>query len=266
MTARAAGWLAVMAAAGTANAQPGPSPAPAPAAPPAAPAPLAQPPDPAVPAATVPPGAPVDDGAAAHLQRGIAAYRAHHFTQAVDELLQANRLAPERPEPYRWLALTEVEIDDCPSALLNVDAFFARAPRGSPAAAELLGLRDRCLHTGRVNVESSPGGAELHIDDGPVVATTPISGLALRIGTHAVTLRKPGFETLHDRLDVQAAGTSYASFVLRPEHHTSLTQRWWFWAALGAVAVTAIGVTYEATRTSEPQLPGVICTSTGCTP
>ena len=226
--------------------------------------PQAQPqPQPLAPPAEAPP--PAED-APAHLQRGIAAYRARHFAQAVDELLQANGLAPERPEPYRWLALTEVEIDDCPSALLNVDTFLAHAPQGDPAAAELLGVRDRCLHTGNVDVDSNPSGAEVRIDGGPVIAATPAHRLAIRIGTHELTLRKPGFEALHERIEVRALGHHYASFALTPARDTSLSRHWWFWAALGAVAVTAIGITYEATRTTEPRLAGITCTSSGCTP
>jgi hypothetical protein len=45
-----------------------------------------------------------------------------------------------------------------------------------------------------------------------------------------------------------------------------LSQRWWFWAIAGAVAVTAIGVTYETTRGSAPRLPGVTCDAGGCHP
>jgi hypothetical protein len=48
-------------------------------------------------------------------------------------------------------------------------------------------------------------------------------------------------------------------------HDPSLAERWWFWAALGAVALT-IGVTYEATRSSAQPLAGVTCDATGCRP
>ena len=51
----------------------------------------------------------------------------------------------------------------------------------------------------------------------------------------------------------------------RGPHEPSLATRWWFWAALGAVAVT-VGVTYEATRGSAPPLAGVTCDASGCHP
>jgi PEGA domain-containing protein len=251
--------------AGPPIAPPAGPPIPPPIPPPIASSPAGPSPAEPPPASEPPVAAPAGD-AAVHIQRGIAAYRARRFAQAADELLQANRLAPERPEPYRWLAWTEVEIDDCPSALLNVDAFLARAPQGDPAAPELLGVRDRCLHTGSVDVESSPAGAEVRIDGGPTLAMTPAHRLAMRIGTHAITLRKPGFATLHDRIEVRALGTNYASFALTPARDLALTRQWWFWVAVGAVAVTAIGVTYEATRTTEPHLAGITCTMSGCAP
>jgi hypothetical protein len=43
-----------------------------------------------------------------------------------------------------------------------------------------------------------------------------------------------------------------------------LVQRWWFWAALGAVTVTVVGVTYESTRGNEPAFPGINCDASGC--
>lgn len=41
-------------------------------------------------------------------------------------------------------------------------------------------------------------------------------------------------------------------------------ERWWFWTAVGAVVVTAVGVTYAATREREATLPIVHCDPTGC--
>src|SRR5690349_7584057 len=114
------------------------------------------------------------DEARDHHEPGVAAYRARKFTLAVDELLAANRLAPDRPEPYRWLALTEAEIDDCPSALINIDAFLSRAPAGDPGAPELAVLRDRCLGNGKLDVDSTPSGATIRVDGGPPVGATPI--------------------------------------------------------------------------------------------
>jgi hypothetical protein len=62
-------------------------------------------------------------------------------------------------------------------------------------------------------------------------------------------------------LDADPAGSASTT-----AHDRSLVRRWWFWAALGAVAATAIGVTYEATRGTSPHLPGVTCNASGCLP
>jgi hypothetical protein len=51
-----------------------------------------------------------------------------------------------------------------------------------------------------------------------------------------------------------------------PAPPTPLVRRWWFWAAIGAVAVTAAGITYGATRGSDPRLPPVTCDPAGCRP
>lgn len=217
-----------------------------------------------------PAGAPPDE-ASEHLARGVAAYQARHFPQAVDELLEANRLAPDRPEPYRWLALAEAEIDDCPSALINVDAYLARVPPGDPGAAELAALRDRCLGAGRVDVDSAPTGATIRVDGGPPIGATPIKHLAMRVGPHTLTLEKQGFEPLSHRIEVRPLGVEYASLTLTPAR-PSPSRRWLAWVALGAAA--AVGAVIVISNGSHdapdmrtaPSLPGVKCTSAGCHP
>ena len=261
MIVRAA-WLLVVAqlAAGSARAQPAPPAAP----PPVAPAE----PSPSPPAELPPPGpgpGPAGGDAAAHLELGVAAYSARDYPRAARELLEANRLAPELADPYRWLALTDVQIGDCPSALINIDAFAARAPAADGLLPELVALRDRCLYTGAVAVESTPTGAAIRIDGGPPIATTPARRLALRAGSHTITVEKSGFEPQSREVAVRALGIDYASFALSAEHHTPLTQRWWLWAAVGTVVIAA-GVTYAATRDPAPQFPGVTCDSGGCHP
>lgn len=226
----------------------------------------ANPVDPANPANPANPAGSVEDAARARLDLGIAAYRAGDFARAVDEFFEANRLAPELPDPYRWLALAQAEIDDCRSALINIDAFAARTPAGDDRMPELVALRDRCLHTGTVDVDSIPTGARIRIDGGPPVGTTPARRLAMRVGPRLITVEKPGFASQSHRVEVRASGVSNASFALvSSREDTPLVRRWWFWAAIGAVAVTAIGLTYDSTQ-SEPRLPPVTCTPSGCRP
>src|SRR5882724_3666567 len=75
-----------------------------------------------------------------HLDRGVAAYRAGDYRGAEAELRAASELAPDRPNPYRWLALTEAALGDCPGALVHVEAFLSRVALGDPRIAELVAL------------------------------------------------------------------------------------------------------------------------------
>lgn len=210
----------------------------------------------------------VEDAALAHLDRGVAAYRAGDFVRAHTELAEANRLAPDRPNPYRWLALTEAQLDDCRGALVNIEGFLSRVPATDPRVAELVQLRDRCLHTGKLDVSSTPSGATIRVDGGPPIATTPARNLVLPTGPHVLSLEKPGFAALSHPIDVRPFGIDRATFTLStaPARSTPLVRRWWFWTAVGALAITAAGVTYELTRDSASRLPALTCDGSGCHP
>ncbi len=209
---------------------------------------------------------PAEDRALAHLDRGVAAYRAGDFARAHTELAAASRLAPDRPNPYRWLALTDVELGDCRAALVNIESFLSRVASDDPRAAELVALRERCLATGTLSVATTPSGAALRVDGGPPIATTPVNNLAIRVGRHVITLDKPGFVSLSHQIDVRPFGAGYATYALSAEPAAPLVRRWWFWAAVGAAAITAAGLSYELTRGSDPRLPLVTCDPSGCHP
>lgn len=167
-------------------------------------------------AATVTHADPAAD-ALAHLERGVAAYRTGDFAHAHSELTAAQQLAPDRPNPYRWLALTEVELGDCRSASVHVESFLARVSPADPRVTEMLAVRRRCIASSTPQVEPAPT-ATIQIESAP-----------------------------RDR---------------------PLYRRWWFWAAIGAVAVTAAGITYGLTRDGDapPLLPPVTCDGAGCRP
>jgi hypothetical protein len=218
-------------------------------------------------AATVAHGDPAADLALAHLDRGVAAFRAGDFAHAHVELAEAQRLAPDRPNPYRWLAMTEVELGDCRAALIHVEGFLSRVTPSDPRITELLAVRSRCASTGALHVESAPSGAAIRIDGGPQVAITPTPQLALRVGTHRLTIEKPGYLSQSEPLEVRAMGVTYARYALIADRRDRpLYRRWWFWAAVGAVAITTAGLTYGLTRDGDPRLPPVTCDATGCHP
>lgn len=85
--------------------------------------------------------------AQAHLDAGVEAFRAAEYARAHRELTAASQLAPDKPNPYRWLALTEVQLDDCSSALVHIEEFLSRVPADDTRAAELIRMRVLCQRT-----------------------------------------------------------------------------------------------------------------------
>lgn len=140
-----------------------------------------------------------------HLDRGVAAYRLGDYDTAHRELGLAQELAPDHPNPYRWLALTEIKQGDCRDALVHIEAFMSRVPVGDPRVPELAAARQQCEH------EAQPA---------PLPAA--------------------------------------------PAEDTPVYHRWWFWTAVGAVAVAAVTVTIVATHSDESVLPPIRCSPGGC--
>lgn len=113
----------------------------------------------AVAVASAPSPASADDVEAAaqvHLDRGIAAYGAGDLALAKKELLTAVELVPHKPNPYRWLALAEIQDGDCAHARLDVDSFLARVPPDDPRIPELLRARDGCKQKGVPQIVPRP--------------------------------------------------------------------------------------------------------------
>lgn len=151
-----------------------------------------------------------DDGDAAaldHLDRGIAAYRIGDYETAHRELGLAQELAPDRPNPYRWLALTEIKQGNCREALVHIEAFMSRVPVGDARVPEMAAQRQLCVEQEKPQEPPPPPPAE----------ATPVYG------------------------------------------------RWWFWTAVGVVAIAAVGVTYAVTSDSGvSMLPPIRCNPGGC--
>jgi len=156
---------------------------------------------------------PVEQRALDHLDRGVAAYRAGELVRAHAEFTEASRLAPDRPNPYRWLALTEAALGECAAARVHVESFLSRVPPEDPRVPEVAALRERCLAPGPA---ATPGAA----------------------------IRSDG----------------------APPAETPVIRRWWLWAAIGAVAITAAGASYALTRGGDARLPPVTCDPAGCRP
>lgn len=98
----------------------------------------------------------VEAAAQVHLDRGIAAFGAGDLALAKKELLTAVELVPHKPNPYRWLALAEIQDGDCAHARLDVDSFLARVPPDDARIPELLRARDECKQKGVPQIVPRP--------------------------------------------------------------------------------------------------------------
>lgn len=210
---------------------------------------------------------PVDEQAAlAHLDKGVAAFRAGKFAEALKELSLAHDLAPDKPNPYRWLALTQIQLGDCASALPHIDAFLSRVSPSDERVAEMTRWRELCSRTGVLRVASRPSAATLHVD-GAIVGTTPYRSLAMRSGSHTLVAERPGFRTATRTIELAAGAELDVTLTLSPARRP-LRERWWFWPVVGAVALGVTGsILYVATRSDDPTLlPPIRCMEAMCAP
>jgi hypothetical protein len=207
---------------------------------------------------------PVEEAAQVHLDRGIAAFERRDYLGAHEELAAANKLVPEKPNPYRWLALTEVQLGDCERARVNIEGFLSRVAEDDARRAEMLRLRDLCSRTGTLSIRTTPDKAQLRID-GAQVGPAPYRSGSFAVGNHKVVAVAPGYEASSRNFALEASSTLDLHLELhRPS--TSITRRWWFIPAVVGAAAIAGGAIYFATRsdTSTSSLPGVICDASGC--
>jgi tetratricopeptide (TPR) repeat protein len=97
-----------------------------------------------------------EDAAQVHLDRGVDAFHAGEYARAHREFEAAQELAPDRANPYRWLALTEVQLGDCPAALAHIEEFLTRVKPDDERIAELVRLRVLCEKAREPDPEPTP--------------------------------------------------------------------------------------------------------------
>jgi hypothetical protein len=207
----------------------------------------------------------VEDAAQIHLDRGVAAFERGDYLGAHAEIEAANKLVPAKANPYRWLALTEVQLGDCARARGNIEGFLSRAADTDPRRAEMLRLRDLCSRTGTLAIRTTPAAAQLTIDNAHV-GTAPYRSGSFAVGDHTVVAEAPGFQPLSRAFIVTAGGEVDLHLVL-PRPSKPITRRWWFVPALVGVAAAVTGAIVLATRDDPAALfPGVMCDASGCRP
>lgn len=208
----------------------------------------------------------VEDAAQVHLDRGIAAFEKGDFLAAHREISAANGLVPTKPNPYRWLALVEVQLGDCAKALANIEAFLARVAEDDTRRAEMLRLRDLCSRTGTLAIRTTPDRAQLRID-GAHVGVAPYRSGAFAIGKHTIVAEAPGYDTLSRSLVVTAGGNHDVHLTLKRPGTAGGRASWVVPVIIGA-AIVATGAIVLATRggDGDSELPGITCDFNGCRP
>lgn len=129
-----------------------------------------------------------DDAALLHLDRGIAAFEAKDFATAAHELSIAHELAPTKANPYRWLALTEIQLGDCTSALPHIEGFLARVTADDARIPEMTRWREFCTRSNEPLPPAKPVEKPMHARwwFWPVVGTAAlaVTGATVYVVTH----------------------------------------------------------------------------------
>ncbi len=180
---------------------------------------------------------PKEDEALRRLDRGIAAFDAKDFATAEREFTAAHDLVPDKANPYRWLALAEIQLGDCQSAVEHIEGFLARVPANDERVAEMTRWREFCRR--------QPPGPQPQ-GQGP----QPPQG------------QQSQGQPSHD---TQLTGTQNLGQPPVRSDEKPVYNRRWFWPVIGGAAVIATGaIVFAATRGDETMLPPIQCNDAGC--
>jgi hypothetical protein len=142
----------------------------------------------------------VEEDALKILDQGVELYKAKDFVAAREAFAKAHDLVPGKANPYRWLGVTDAALGRCADAVRELDVFLTLVPAGDPRSIEAITIRDRCQtelapSLGHLLVSSTPGGAEVRLDDQntPALGKTPFER-DLSSGSHVLFLSKAGYE------------------------------------------------------------------------
>lgn len=186
-------------------------------------------------------------------------------------LEQARRLRPDPSLDYN-LGITYAEMNQGPEAAHAFGRFLGAADPGRVLPERITDARKRmaeyqkALARLRLRISGAGDGAVLYLDDRPasialVAGSLPpeINPLWLQPGSHRVRVTAPGLKDYQVSVEIAAGesrevtGDLYrddasAGLLHDPPPPPSSTEppplykKWWFWTAIGAGAVTAIGL------------------------
>lgn len=208
------------------------------------------------------------------LEKGLAAYEAGDLETARLAFERTVEIVPTKPNPYRWLGLTNAKLGHCAEAIQSLEKFLALVTSQDPRTVETTVIRDRCVaelapKVGSLAVSSAPAGAEVRLDDprGKLLGATPWRATDVKVGAHVLYLRKGGFEELARAFEITRDQTLNLDLELRavappapapvPVPRRSTTT---YWVGGGAVVVVAavvgtvllVGMQSDGPRTLPP--------------
>src|SRR5690348_8206157 len=103
------------------------------------------------------------------VNHGLELYAAGDLAGARKEFAAAQLLVPDKPNPYRLLALVDAHMGQCTDALREVEVFLKLAAPDDRRRPEALSVREQCQRelapkTGSLVVTTTPDGAEVRLD------------------------------------------------------------------------------------------------------
>jgi len=180
---------------------------------------------------------------------GVAAIERQAYAEALDLFQQSAALAP-RPVTTFNIGMCQRALADLPAAYETMRAYLAAAadePADRRAEASRVVLEiDAVLAS--VSVRVNEQEAEVWVDGG-AVGTSPIhEPLRLLAGSHVFEVRKEGFATTREVVEVASGEALDVELTLRvagetpaplapAEEEGGIATKWWFWTIIGAVVV-----------------------------
>lgn len=212
------------------------------------------------------------------LRQGTALFEAGDHAGALEEF-QAEYFV--FPSPKLWFNIGEAErkLGQDVEAVDAFERFLADASDapGQSSTEALQSVSELKARLGRIAVECRPAGCDVRLD-GKRVGETPLSKPAwVMPGKHQVEVRHAGLPSVMQVVEVRAGAVRNLSLDVRPidrqvdltatapaavtvpspmvtpvtgdvsipataDDRSSMTHRWWFWAAIGTAAVLGIGI------------------------
>jgi hypothetical protein len=87
----------------------------------------------------------LEDAAQLLIDRGLERWEKGDVVAARDSFASARDLLPNKPNPYRLLALADSKLGRCQEAVVEADRFSALTPASDPRRSEVNAIRDSCM-------------------------------------------------------------------------------------------------------------------------